>query len=65
MPDGDIVKFGKCIFIYLNTINLKIFSNHGGVYTFERKFTKCSGDKSLRCLRKQRDLLFKVNSMGM
>ena len=28
----------------LETINLKIFQNHGGICTFERKFNKIPGD---------------------
>ena len=29
---------------YLDTIDLKIFQNHGGIYTFDRKFNKISGE---------------------
>ena len=29
----------------LNTITLKIFPNHVGIYRFERKFRKCSGER--------------------
>ena len=28
----------------LNTINLKLFRNHGGIYRFRRKFKKDSGE---------------------
>ena len=28
-----------------NTINLKIYPTHGGIYKFERKFTKQSGER--------------------
>ena len=36
----------------LNTIKLKIFLKHGRVYTCERKFTNCSGDRALSSLLK-------------
>ena len=29
----------------VNTMNLKIFLTHGGVYNFERKFNKHSGER--------------------
>ena len=29
----------------LNTINLKMFSNHDGIYRFERKFNKYSEER--------------------
>ena len=29
----------------VNTVNLKIFPNHGGTYRFERKFKKHSGER--------------------
>ena len=34
----------KCICSSLNTINLKLFGNHGGIYRFRRKFKKDSGE---------------------
>ena len=34
----------KCICSSLNTINLKLFRNHSGIYTFRRKFKKDSGE---------------------
>ena len=34
----------KCIFGNLNTINLKLFRNHGGIYRFRKKFKKDSGE---------------------
>ena len=46
---GIINKFNflthKCIYIFasnLNTINLKLFHNHGGIYRFRKKFKKDS-----------------------
>ena len=46
---GDIVNLWlkNAFFSSLFTINLKIFSNHDGLYTFERKFNKHFGDKTL------------------
>ena len=32
--------------MYLHTINLKLFRNHGGIYRFRRKFKKDCGEKS-------------------
>ena len=34
----------KCICSSLNTINLKLFGNNGGIYRFRRKFKKGSGE---------------------
>ena len=43
---GDMSKNAKiqCIFRNENTI-LENFSNHGGIYKFERKFNTHSGEK--------------------
>ena len=48
---GIINKFNflthKCIYIFasnLNTINLKLFHNHGGIYRFRKKIKKNSGE---------------------
>ena len=30
---------------YLDTIDSKIFENHGGICTFDRKFNKISGER--------------------
>ena len=38
----------KCIFGNLNTINLKLFRSHGGIYMFTRKFKKDSEEKNFR-----------------
>ena len=41
-------KFVFFLVNHLNTINMKIFSNHGMIYRFERKFMKNSAkDKAL------------------
>ena len=29
----------------VNTINMKIFTNHGKIYRFEKKFNKHSGER--------------------
>ena len=34
----------KCIANNLNTITLKLFHNHGGIYRFRKKFKKDSGE---------------------
>ena len=42
----------KCICSSLNTINLKLFRNHSGIYRFRKKFKKDSGEiKPLRVYR--------------
>ena len=33
----------------INTINVKLFPNHGGIYRFEEKFKKHSGEINLTC----------------
>ena len=39
--------YHKCICSNLNTINLKIFCNHGGIYRLRKKFKKDSGEINL------------------
>ena len=34
----------KCICSNLDTINLKLFRNHGGIYRLKKKFKKDSGE---------------------
>ena len=49
---GEGLKKFNAFFRNVNTINLKIFPTHGGIYKFERKFNKHSGErvKALRSL---------------
>ena len=49
---GEGLKKFNAFFRNVNTINLKIFLTHGGIYKFERKFNKHSGErvKALRSL---------------
>ena len=48
---GDMIKNGHIQFFgsqmycnNLNTITLKLFHNHGGIYMFRKKFKKDSGE---------------------
>ena len=47
-------------------MNLKLFCNHGGIYRFEKKFNKCSGEiNSLGLHEDMRGCLLEVNSEGL
>ena len=47
MSKGEHLLIHKCIFGNLNTINLKLFRNHGRMYMFTRKFKKILNRKTL------------------
>ena len=50
----------------LNTINLKLFPNHGGIYMVRKKFKKDSGEKNpLGVQRNMRRCIFGVNCKGL
>ena len=49
----------------LNTINLKLFRNHGGIKRLEKKFKKYSGEiNPLWVHRNMRGCILKINSEG-
>ena len=50
----------------LNTINLKFFCNHGGIYRFEKKFKKYFGEiNPLEVSRNIRGCILEINSEGL
>ena len=52
----------KCICSSLNTINLKLYSNHGGIYRFMKKFKKDSGGiDPLGVHRNMRGCILEIN----
>ena len=52
----------KCICSNLNTINLKLYSNHGGIYRFMKKFKKDSGGIDLLGVhRNMRGCILEIN----
>ena len=56
----------KCICSSLNTINLKLFRNHGGIYRFRKKFKKDSGEiNPLRVHRNMRVCILEINCEGL
>ena len=49
-----------------NTINLKLFWNHGGIYKFEKKIKKYSGITNLlKVHRNTREYILEVNCEGL
>ena len=49
----------------LNTITLKLFHNHGGIYRFRKKFKKDSGEiNPLRVHRNMRVCILEINCEG-
>ena len=56
----------RCIYVFasnLNTINLKLFRNHGGIPRFKKKFKKDSGEiNPLGSHRNMRGCILEVNS---
>ena len=56
----------KCICRNLNTINLKIFYNHGAIYRFRKKFKKDSGEiNPLGVHRNMRVCVLEINCEGL
>ena len=50
----------------LNTITLKLFHNHGGIYRFRKKFKKDSGEiNPLRVHRNMRVCILEINCEGL
>ena len=50
----------------LNTINLKLFLNHGGIYRFRKKSIKYSGEiKSLGFHKNMRCCIREINYKGL
>ena len=50
----------------LNTITLKLFHNHGGIYRFRKKFKKDSGKiNPLRVHRNMRVCILEINCEGL
>ena len=55
----------KCIAI-INTITLKLFHNHGGIYRFRKKFKKDSGEiNPLGVHRNMRGSILEINCEGL
>ena len=56
----------KYIFRNVNTINLKIFCNHGGIYRFRKKFKKDSGEiNPLGVHRNMRVCILEIHCEGL
>ena len=56
----------KCITSNLNTMNSKHFFNHSGIYKFEKKIKKYSGEiNPLGFHRNMRGCILEVNSAGL
>ena len=50
----------------LNTITLKLFHNHGGIYRFRKKFKKDSGEiNPLGVHRNMRGSILEINCEGL
>ena len=56
----------KCICSNLNTINLKLFCNYGGIYRFRKKFKKDSWEINLLgAHRNMRGCILEINCEGL
>ena len=56
----------KNILSNLNTINLKLFHNHGGLYRLSQKFKKDSGEiDPLGVHRIMRECILEINCEGL
>ena len=56
----------KCIAIINNTITLRLFNNHGGIYRFRKMYKKDSGEINLlRVPRNMRVCILEINCEGL
>ena len=56
----------KCICSNPNTINLKLFRSHSGIYRFRKKFKKDSGEiNPLGVHRNIRECILEINCEGL
>ena len=50
----------------LDNIDLKIFQNHGGIYTFERKFNKIPGGRYCKASEGLKEIcIFELDPEGL
>ena len=64
---GGMIKFFDSQYCNnLNTITLKLFHNHGGIYRFRKKFKKDSGEiNPLRVHKNMRVCILEINCGGL